>query len=197
MHSRQLVLISVILGVGLIVHEARAGNTATHSQSSAPARPVELAQGAGGQGLPDQGMMGQGMMGQGLMMPSMDPARGRKLFASKGCVVCHSINGIGGEDAPPLDAATMPGPMNPFDFTAKMWRGAEAMISVQREELGEQIEFTGDELADIIAFVHHPEEQKKFSEADIPPRIKELMHHMGEDQSEEHMKEHQAEKPKE
>ena len=46
------------------------------------------------------------------------------------------------------------------------------MIAVQEDELGEQIEFTGEELANIIAFVHSAEEQKKFSEADIPPRIK-------------------------
>jgi len=140
-------------------------------------------------------MMGAGMMGPGLMMPSMDSARGRALFASKGCVVCHSVNGIAGQDASPLDAATMPGVMNPFDFSASMWRGAEAMIYVQREELGEQIEFTGDELADIIAFVHDPAEQKKFSEADIPDRIKTLMKHMGEEPSEEHEKGHKTDKP--
>ncbi len=156
--------------------------------------------GSPGQGnmMMDPGMMEPGMMGRGMLrMPQMDPARGRKLFASKGCVVCHSVNGIGGTDATALDAATMPRPMNPFEFTAKMWRGAEAMLYLQREELGEQIEFTGDELADIIAFVHHPEEQKKFSEADIPPRIKDLIHHMGEEQSEEHENEHKTDKPKE
>ncbi len=140
-------------------------------------------------------MMGSGMMGQGLLLPSMDPARGRKLFASKGCVVCHSINSVGGEDAPPLDAATMPGVMNPFDFAAKMWRGAEAMIYVQQEEIGEQIEFTGDELADIIAFIHNGDEQKNFSEADIPDRVGGLMQHMGEEGSEEHEKEHETDKP--
>jgi cytochrome c len=129
-------------------------------------------------GMMGQEMMNHGMMGEGMLrMPQMDPARGRKLFASKGCVVCHSINGIGGHDAPALDASTMTHPMNPFEFAAKMWRGAEAMIYMQEEELGEQIEFTGDELADIIAFVHHPAEQKKFSEADIPPKILKLIEH--------------------
>lgn len=201
MRGRQLMLMAAILGVGLLAGEARADNTAAHGHSDAPAKPAEPSEGPAGQGMTGQGMMGQGMMGQGmmgpgLMMPSMDSTRGRKLFASKGCVVCHSVNGVGGEDAPPLDAATMPGPMNPFEFTAKMWRGAEAMIYVQREELGEQIEFTGDELADIIAFVHNPQEQKKFTEADIPPRIKNLMMHMGEEPSEEHEKEHKTDTPK-
>ena len=136
------------------------------------------------QDMPGHGgaMMESGMMGRGLMMPRMDPARGRGLFASKGCVVCHAVNGIGGEHAPPLDASTMEEAMNPFEFAAKMWRGAEAMIVLQREELGEQIGFTGEELAHLIAFSHHPEEQRKFSEADIPPRIKKLMHNMGEEE---------------
>lgn len=127
-------------------------------------------------------MMGQPALAQGntsggtevahgLLLPHMDPAAGRKLFASKGCVVCHSINGIGGQDAAALDASTMPNPMNPFDFSAKMWRGAEAMVAMQKEELGAQIELTGDDLANIIAFVHDPKEQAKFSKADIPETI--------------------------
>lgn len=130
-------------------------------------------------------MMGAGMMAPGLDMPQMNSAQGRKLFASKGCVVCHSVNGIGGEDAPALDAKTMPTHMNPFEFAAKMWRGAEAMIYLQREELGEQIEFNGEELGNIVAFIHDPAEQKKFSEDDIPPRIKDLMQHMEEEEPHE------------
>lgn len=144
--------------------------------------------GSPGQGdmIMDPGMMEPGMMGRGMLrMPQMNPARGRKLFASKGCVVCHSVNGVGGEDAPPLDATVMGEMMNPFDFAAKMWRGAEAMIYLQQEELGEQIELAGQDLADIIAFTHHPEEQRKFSEADVPPKIKDLMKHMGEEKHDE------------
>jgi cytochrome c len=60
------------------------------------------------------------MMSPGLMMPQMDPENGRALFASKGCVVCHSVNGIGGEDARMLGAEFMEGPMNPFEFAARM-----------------------------------------------------------------------------
>lgn len=113
--------------------------------------------------------------GSELVIPSMNAENGRKLFASKGCVVCHSINGIGGKDARALDAATMPGQMNPFDFAAKMWQGAPVMVLLQRKELGEQTQLTGQELADIIAFVHSGDEQRKFSEDDFPPKIKELL----------------------
>lgn len=117
------------------------------------------------------------MMGPGIFMPSMDPVNGRKLFASKGCVVCHSVNGIGGKDAAPLDASTMPGTINPFDFVSKMWQGAAPMIAMQMGEMKTQTMFTGQELADIIAFTHDAAEQKKFSVNDIPPEIKAHMEH--------------------
>src|SRR5215468_9303697 len=144
---------------------------------ASPFSPVAQESGAAtGSNMMQGGQMAQPMMmNPGMMMPSMDAAKGRKLFAAKGCVVCHAVNGIGGEDAAALDASTMPGMTNPFDFVANMWRGAPAMIDMQREELGEQIEFTGQELADIIAFLHHEQEQKKFSGADIPPNIKAVM----------------------
>ncbi len=119
-----------------------------------------------------------------MLMPLMNPERGRKLFASKGCVVCHAVNGVGGEDAPPLDFDSTNAYMNPFDFAARMWAGAEAMIYLQQEELGEQIELTGQELADIIAFTHSPSQQSRFSMADVPPRIQDMMHHRGEDEEE-------------
>ncbi len=122
-------------------------------------------------------MMGD-WKGPRLIMPMMNSTRGRMLFASKGCVTCHSVNGVGGEDAPPLDAHEMRLFMNPFEFAAKMWKGAATMIALQEEALGEQISFTGEELADIIAFAHDEEEQHKFSEADIPPEILPMMTHM-------------------
>ncbi len=105
-----------------------------------------------------------------LLMPMMDPARGRKVFAAKGCVVCHAMNGVGGDHGPGLDMRGM-GAMNPFDFAAKMWEGAEAMIVLQEEELGGRISLTGQDLADMIAFVHSPREIEKFSKKDVPHKI--------------------------
>ena len=129
------------------------------------------------------------MMSPGIMIPPMDSAKGRLLFASKGCVVCHSINGVGGEDASMLDAEFLELPMNPFDFAARMWRGAPAMIEAQEDELGAQIEFTGEELGNIIAFVHDSAEQVKLSEADIPAEIREMMEHMEEGEVHDEAKE--------
>lgn len=109
-----------------------------------------------------------------LLMPVMDPARGRKVFAIKGCVICHVINGVGGNHGPSLDMSGM-GAMNPFDFSAKMWEGAAAMIVLQEEELGERISLTGQDLADMTAFVHSATEIAKFSIQDLPHRILDVL----------------------
>ncbi len=102
-----------------------------------------------------------------ILMPVLNPERGKKLFVSKGCVACHSINGVGGADAPAMDNHINLGQINLFDFAAKMWNHAPGMLAAQEEELGEQIYFTGDELADIIAFVHDDKVQHTFSEKDL------------------------------
>jgi mono/diheme cytochrome c family protein len=131
----------------------------------------------------DDSHMSMDMMAHGLVMPEMNAAKGRALFAAKGCVVCHSVNGVGGTDAPMLDAEFMDMPMNPFEFAARMWRGAPAMVEMQRDELGDVIELNGEELASIIAFVHDADEQAKFSESDIPENIAALMSHMDDDEA--------------
>ncbi len=130
------------------------------------------------------------MLENGLIIPSFDAARGRELFASKGCVLCHAINGIGGEDAPDISGDIMDSGMNAFEFAARMWLGAPAMIAMQEMEMGEQIALTGEELAAIIAFVHDTEEQARFSEADIPENIMEILEgEHGEDEEDEDHKE--------
>ncbi len=115
------------------------------------------------------------LAGPGLLMPDFDAEWGRALFGSKGCAACHSVNGVGGQDAPTLDFDTAAGPMDPFDFVAKMWRGAEAMIYMQQDELGAQIELTGAELAAIVAFAHDPVQQQLFSMDDIPENIAKII----------------------
>jgi cytochrome c2 len=92
----------------------------------------------------------------GVAMPPMDPARGRQVFIQKGCVACHSVNGVGGDLGPALNAADMPSPMNSFEFAARMWRGAQAMTALH--------------LADLVAFAHDGEEQAKLTRDQIPER---------------------------
>lgn len=115
--------------------------------------------------------------GTHLVIPLMSPERGKNLFVEKGCVACHAINGVGGHDAPPMDAHRAMGLVNPFDFAAKMWNHAPGMIAAQEDAFGEQIYFTGEELADMIAFLHNDEAQHEFSEADLTDKAKKMMHH--------------------
>jgi cytochrome c551/c552 len=109
------------------------------------------------------------------VMAGADPARGRALFVRKSCVACHAVNEIGGTTGPPLDVEFTPDEIDALDFVARMWRGAEPMVMMQQSLFGEQLDFTGEELADIIAFAHDPEEQQRFSEADVPPAMRRLI----------------------
>lgn len=116
------------------------------------------------------------MLDIGLALPPMDARHGRELFIEKGCIVCHQVNGIGGEIGPSLNASDMPQPMNAFEFAARMWRGAPAMIQMQQDLFGDAISLSGEELADIVAFAHDEAEQKKLAAGQIPAHYRDLMH---------------------
>jgi hypothetical protein len=108
-------------------------------------------------------------------MAGADAARGRELFVRKGWIACHAVNEVGGTTGPPLDVESTPEEVDALDFVARMWRGAEPMVMTQQLLFGEQLDFTGEELADIIAFAHDPDEQQRFSEADVPPAMRRLI----------------------
>ena len=114
-------------------------------------------------------------MAPGVVLPLASAKRGRRLFAQKGCVVCHAVNGVGGTTARNLDVGSGFPYASRFDFAARMWRGAKAMIALQEADLGYVIELTGNELADLTAFSQDPDEQRRFSENAIPASIKRLM----------------------
>ncbi len=100
--------------------------------------------------------------------PSGDAAVGRELFVQKGCVLCHSINGVGGKAAPMLDVADDYVKPDPLGFAARMWRGAPAMVEFQSLELGYVIDLTGEDIANLAAFAASREEQKKLLDSAIP-----------------------------
>lgn len=111
----------------------------------------------------------------GLALPKANSQRGRELYVSKACVACHTINGVGGQNAAPLDASTMDPSGNPFEFFARMWLGTKPMIAMQENMMGQQAELTAEELADIVAFIHDEAMQKNFSDQEIPDNIEDLI----------------------
>lgn len=110
-----------------------------------------------------------------MVLPMFDSARGRHLFVSKGCFVCHAVNGIGGMAAPALDAPEEIEQLNVLNFVARMWWGAQAMLELQTLKLGYQIQLDGNEIADLAAFAYSTEAQRGFSMEEIPELLQTLM----------------------
>jgi len=112
----------------------------------------------------------------GIALPPMNSARGRAIFMEKGCIACHAVNGVGGDVGPPINAADMPEPMNAFEFAARMWRGAGAMIAMQEDEqFGGQIELSGQDIADLVAFAHDESEQAEIEADQIPEKYRAMI----------------------
>jgi len=110
--------------------------------------------------------------GAGSATHSSDPESGRTLFVDKGCVICHSVNGVGGKAAPALDAPIGAPAIDPLEFAARMWRGAPAMIELQSIELGYTIYLTADDIGDLAAFSADRDTQKKVSLEGLPENIR-------------------------
>ena len=87
------------------------------------------------------------------LVPS-NSARGKQLFVNKGCVVCHSINGAGGDVGPALDIDPSVRKIDVFGFAARMWKGAPEMVALQVMEVGFPIDLNGQELAHLAHFLH-------------------------------------------
>ncbi len=57
--------------------------------------------------------------------PAGDPATGRRLFAERGCIVCHQVENVGGVLGPALDGAASR--LAAIDLAAALWNHAGAM----------------------------------------------------------------------
>ena len=84
-----------------------------------------------------------------------NPGTGAELFVDKGCSDCHSYNGQGGEDAPPLDY--MKGHLSAAeiaDMSGQIWDHLPEMIHHFEEEGLPYPTFKQGEMADLVAFLH-------------------------------------------
>ncbi len=79
-----------------------------------------------------------------------DPEVGRQLFRRKGCVNCHGERNSG-TSGPNLGSSGLPRTLG--QFAGQMWNHSPAMWSTMRAAQVPRPQFTGSEMADLIAFL--------------------------------------------
>jgi mono/diheme cytochrome c family protein len=80
---------------------------------------------------------------------------GRELFVGQGCSMCHSFEGRGGTDAPSLDF--MKGELTTGEIanmSGMIWNHVPGMKVAFAEEHLPFPEFTGNQMASLIAYLH-------------------------------------------
>ena len=84
--------------------------------------------------------------------PSQDPLAGSRVFGAKGCVKCHSVNGLGGKIGPDLGRVARP---RSFDeLVAAMWNHLPQMMQ-RMDALGlQRPRLEVRETEDLIGFLY-------------------------------------------
>lgn len=80
------------------------------------------------------------------------PATGRRLFAEKRCIACHSAGGAGGRVGPPL--AEMKMYASPIALASSMWNHGPQMAAAMEAQAIPRPTFTGGEMLDLIAYIN-------------------------------------------
>ncbi|HSG82426.1 MAG TPA: c-type cytochrome [Gemmatimonadota bacterium] len=82
---------------------------------------------------------------------TQNPLAGSQVFGSKGCVKCHSVNGLGGKLAPDLGAISERRSL--YDLAATMWNHLPRMQQRMRELGIERPRLSDREAGDLVAFL--------------------------------------------
>lgn len=78
--------------------------------------------------------------------------QGRRLFAEKRCIECHSVSGEGGRVAP--DLAERGRQLSLTQFAAAMWNKASAMTAVMNAQGISVPQLQAEEMADLVAYLY-------------------------------------------
>ena len=86
-------------------------------------------------------------------LPLGDAERGKALFQSLNCIVCHSVNGVGGQKAPDLARSHGRG-CSPYEMAALMWNHAPAMWGAMAKEGVVRPSLDEQQVADLFVFFY-------------------------------------------
>lgn len=89
---------------------------------------------------------------QPVFSPSQDPLAGSRVFGAKGCVKCHSINGVGGKVGP--DLARSLKPRSFYDVATAMWNHLPRMADRMRQLGITRPQLTAQEAGDLVGFLY-------------------------------------------
>jgi mono/diheme cytochrome c family protein len=87
----------------------------------------------------------------GFFDPVGDPDNGKEVFATKGCVSCHQIGGVGGVVGP--DLGTTGRSVAPIQVATAMWNHGPSMSAMMEERGIARPRFSPAELNDLIAYI--------------------------------------------
>lgn len=82
---------------------------------------------------------------------TQNPIAGAQVFGAKGCVTCHSVNGLGGKVGP--DLGRIPQRRSFYELAATMWNHLPRMSAEMRERGIERPQMSAQDVADLIAFL--------------------------------------------
>lgn len=91
-----------------------------------------------------------GTRSEATLLPA-NAKRGRELFNSKSCAVCHAVQGEGGHTGPDLTAGH-PSPLSMVQFAGVMWNHSPQMYQTMNASGIQRPVLSGQEMADLMAF---------------------------------------------